>query len=111
MQFIPLQNEEQLNRVSAAKEHQIILKHNTACTISNGVLERLQSEAETIGCIEAIHVLDLQAHRDLSNKVTGRFGVPHQSPQLLLIRNGKCTYHEWGVDITASNIARAVNKQ
>ena len=77
MQFIPLQNEEQLNRVSAAKEHQIILKHTTACTISNGVLERLQSEAETIGCIEAIHVLDLQELPDHEELECGADSARH----------------------------------
>lgn len=110
MQFTPLQNEEQLKQLSEAKGHQVILKHNTTCSISKGVLDRLQQESETIPGVDTIHVLDLLAYRDLSNAIAGRFGVPHQSPQLLLIKNGRCTYHEWGFDISAAAAARAAKE-
>lgn len=108
MQFIPLDNEEQLSQISSAKNTQVILKHNTTCGISKGVLERLQEEQGTIGGIDTIHVLDLLAHRDLSDAIAGRFGVPHQSPQILLIKDGRCTYHEWGFDISAEAMKKAV---
>lgn len=110
MQFIPLENEEQLNRISAESDHQVILKHNATCSISKGVLDRLLAESETIAGVETIYVLDLLAHRDLSNAVAGRFGVPHQSPQILLIKDGRCIYHEWGFDISADATAQAVTQ-
>ncbi|MGZ5263119.1 MAG: monothiol bacilliredoxin BrxC family protein, partial [Kaistella sp.] len=31
-------------------------------------------------------------HRDVSNAVAKRFGIEHESPQVWLIRNGKCIY-------------------
>ena len=106
MQFTPLANEEQLTEISKSKEFQVILKHNTSCPISQGVLHRLQGE--TIPQMEAMYVLDLLAHRDLSNNIAGRFGVPHQSPQLLLVKDGRCTYHEWGYDISADKVSQAI---
>jgi len=108
MQFIPLENIEQLDRISKAKDAQLILKHNTTCSISKGVLDRLHAETASIEGIEAVHVLDLLSHRDLSDTVAGRFGVPHQSPQILLIENGRCVYHEWGFDISAEAISQAL---
>lgn len=111
MQFTPLENEEQLKQLREAKGHQVILKHNTTCSISKGVLDRLQEEAGTIDRVETIHVLDLLAHRDLSNAIAGQFGIPHRSPQLLLIKDGRCVYHEWGSDISAEDLANAIRKR
>ena len=108
MQFTPLKNEEQLQAISTANEDQLILKHNTTCSISEGVYSRLKEEAGLLPGVKAVYVLDLPAQRELSNHVAGRFGVPHQSPQILLIRNGRCLYHEWGFDISAKEISRAM---
>jgi bacillithiol system protein YtxJ len=106
MQFTPLENSEQLLAISQSKDYGVILKHNTTCSISKGVLGRLQ--AAVIPQVDSIYVLDLLAQRDLSNEVAGRFGVPHQSPQILLIRDGRCTYHEWGFDISAEEVSRVI---
>jgi bacillithiol system protein YtxJ len=38
------------------------------------------------------YFLDLIAHRELSNLVAREFGVPHESPQVLLIKNGEAIY-------------------
>ncbi len=111
MQFTPLDNQEQLQTISSAKGYHLILKHNTTCPISKGVLERLQAEEQPIPEVETIHVLELMEQRDLSGAVASRFGVPHQSPQLLLIKDGRCTYHEWGFDISAGQVTNVINQQ
>jgi bacillithiol system protein YtxJ len=41
----------------------------------------------------AIYFLDLIAHRDLSSLIAEKFNVYHESPQLLVINSGKCTYN------------------
>jgi hypothetical protein len=40
------------------------------------------------------YYLDLLHHRPLSNLIAEKFSVNHESPQLLLIKNGECTYDE-----------------
>jgi bacillithiol system protein YtxJ len=40
------------------------------------------------------HYLDLLQYREISNKIAEQFGVYHQSPQVLLIKNGECIYEE-----------------
>jgi bacillithiol system protein YtxJ len=40
------------------------------------------------------YYLDLIAHRDISNLIAQQYGVEHQSPQVLVILNGKCVYNE-----------------
>jgi bacillithiol system protein YtxJ len=110
MQFIPLDKADQLEEIKSAGDYQIILKHNTTCPISKGVLQRLQQEADTIPQVSNIHVLDLHTYRDLSDAIAEDYGVPHQSPQLLLVKNGKCIYNEWGFDISAAATAEAVGQ-
>jgi bacillithiol system protein YtxJ len=39
------------------------------------------------------YFLDLLNHRDISNEIASKFEVVHQSPQLLLIKNGKSIYN------------------
>ena len=71
----------------------IIFKHSTRCSISSLALNRLEQawdEQEMQG-IDPFF-LDLIRYRDVSQQVAEAFGVRHQSPQLLLIRNGECVY-------------------
>ena len=108
MQTSVLDSRDQIETIAAAPDYQVILKHNTTCPISKGVLERIKADDAEIPGVESIFVLDLLAHRDLSNEIADRFGVEHQSPQLLLIKNGKCVYNEWGYDISAEATADAM---
>jgi bacillithiol system protein YtxJ len=86
-----LQQLEQLNETSANKP-QLIFKHSTRCSISTMAKNRLYKNAlpEDID----FYYLDLISHRDISNKIAEQYGVHHESPQVLLIKNGKCIYNE-----------------
>ena len=108
MQTTTLDNTDQLEAIASAPDYQVILKHNTTCPISKGVLERMKAPEAAIPGVDKVHVLDLLAHRDISNEIAERFGVEHQSPQLLLIKGGKCIYNEWGYDISAEATAEAM---
>lgn len=50
-----------------------------------------------------LYLLDLLVYRSVSNAVAEQLGVQHESPQLLIIKNGKCIYH-------ASHLAISVHK-
>lgn len=70
----------------------VIFKHSTRCSISSMAKGRLERSVapETV----AFYHLDLIRYRALSNKIAEVFGVHHESPQVLLIRNGSCVYDE-----------------
>lgn len=70
----------------------LIIKHSTRCPISSMALSRLE-RAETPQNID-FYYLDLLKHRNLSSKIAELFVVQHESPQILLIQQGVCTYHE-----------------
>ncbi|NAY90735.1 bacillithiol system redox-active protein YtxJ [Muricauda sp. JGD-17] len=71
---------------------QVVFKHSTTCGISGMVL-RMFSSSYAAEENADFHLLDLHAHRDISNAITSRFGVMHQSPQLLIIKEGKVVFH------------------
>jgi bacillithiol system protein YtxJ len=85
---------EKLDRLIEQSVHVPVLlfKHSTRCSISSMAMNRLESEWD-LTKEEIIPVyLDLIAYRSISNEIADRFGVTHQSPQVLLIKDGICTY-------------------
>ncbi|MBS1743256.1 MAG: bacillithiol system redox-active protein YtxJ [Bacteroidetes bacterium] len=71
---------------------QLIFKHSTRCATSSMAKSRLE-RAVAPGNIE-FYYLDLLKYRNISNKIENDFMVHHESPQVLLIRNGECIYDE-----------------
>ena len=104
MQWIPLTNETQLTDIisKSAERPQVIFKHSTRCSISAVALQRLQKETAP-GRFD-FYMLDLMAYRDLSNKIAEQFDVYHESPQVLVIRNGECVYDESHLGISMHDI-------
>ncbi len=104
MHWNHLTSEEQINDIiNKSKEApQVIFKHSTRCSISAVALQRLQKAEQPDG-IE-FYFLDLIAYRQLSNKIADVFGVHHESPQVLVIRNGECVYDESHLAISMHEI-------
>jgi bacillithiol system protein YtxJ len=108
--WIPLTDLGQLDEIVALSNEKlvVILKHSTRCSISRFALK--QFEAETFHCNVftennvSMCFLDLLEHRDISNAIASRFGVFHQSPQLLLIKKGKSDYDVSHCDIVAREL-------
>jgi bacillithiol system protein YtxJ len=94
MNWKTLTSEEQLQEINTESAHQpvAVFKHSTRCSISSMAKARLDRAAAPEGL--TFYYLDLIAYRALSNKVAEIYNIPHESPQLLLIRNGECIYDE-----------------
>ncbi|HLZ88875.1 MAG TPA: bacillithiol system redox-active protein YtxJ [Puia sp.] len=107
MNWIKLQSENQLEEIRerSVSRPQLIFKHSTRCSTSalvKGRLERAQ-QPEAID----FYYLDLISHRPVSNRIAETFFVEHESPQVLLIRNGECVYDESHLGITMADIVDA----
>jgi bacillithiol system protein YtxJ len=89
--WIPLTFVGQLDEIVAFSEQKpvVIFKHSTRCSISRFSLKQFEREFDFE--VDA-YFLDLLEHRDISNEIATRFNVYHQSPQLLLIKDGKSVY-------------------
>lgn len=85
-----LSSEDNLQKViQESHSHPVcIFKHSTRCGISAMVLHRLEQTASEMGA--KWYLLDLLAFRSVSDAVSIRFGIEHQSPQLLLVSEGEC---------------------
>ena len=55
-----------------------------------------------------LYFLDLLNHRDISNEIASRFEVEHQSPQVLLIKEGKCIFNASHSSIDADNLKKYI---
>ncbi len=84
----------------------LLFKHSTRCSISSMALNRLESKWNDDEQIPAYY-LDLLNHRDISNEIADLFSVEHASPQVLLIKNGACIYHNSHNGINAAEILAA----
>lgn len=104
MTWIPLTSATQLDEIRelSATRPQLIFKHSTRCSISSMTLNRLERSGIP-GNID-FYYLDLIKYRPVSNQVAELFSVHHESPQVLLIRNGECTYEESHSGITMAEI-------
>lgn len=91
--WIPLQHLGQLDELAAFSENKpaVIFKHSTRCSVSRMALKQFENEFDLKEEVDAYY-LDLLEYRDISNEIASRFGVYHQSPQLLLIKEGKSVY-------------------
>ncbi|MGE8553283.1 MAG: bacillithiol system redox-active protein YtxJ [Chryseobacterium jejuense] len=101
-----IKSEEDLEKaIESSYQHKIaIFKHSTSCFISKTVLRNFEKEVENSDQQVEVYFLDLLAHRPLSNKIAEDFGIRHESPQLIVIENGKPVNSASHQDISLSQI-------
>ncbi len=104
--WVILDKENQLDTILSESEDLpiAIFKHSTRCSISSMAKSRLEREWELDEEEIKIYYLDLITYRSVSSAVESKYGLEHQSPQLLLIKNGKVTYHTSHSGISAADL-------
>ena len=103
--WIPLTDLSQLDEIVTISDNKpiVIFKHSTRCSVSRFALKQFESEYDLTDRVDA-YFLDLLEYRVISNEIASRFGVYHQSPQLLLIKEGKSVYDVSHSDINAREL-------
>ncbi len=99
----------QLNEIIAISNEKpvAIFKHSTRCSVSRMALKQFENEFNSSDKVTP-YFLDLIEYRDISNEIANRFGVTHQSPQLILIKEGKAIYNVSHSDIDAEELGKKV---
>jgi len=92
--WIQLESTNQLEAVAENSKNktQVIYKHSSTCGISRMVLGMFTDTYDTDLDID-LYFLTIQNHRDVSNAIEEKFHVKHESPQLLIIKNGEVVFH------------------
>jgi bacillithiol system protein YtxJ len=91
--WIDLTDLGQLNQIiqDSAEKPVVVFKHSTRCSVSRMALKQFENEFNLMDEVDT-YFLDLISYRDVSNEIASRFQVVHQSPQLVLIKDGKSIY-------------------
>ena len=90
MNWTSLETAGQLNNIKHQEGYSIIFKHSTRCSISMMVKKRFELDGDKLPENLPLYFLDLIKYRDISNQIASDFQVYHESPQLLLIKDGEC---------------------
>ncbi|MDH3795451.1 MAG: bacillithiol system redox-active protein YtxJ [Flavobacteriaceae bacterium] len=95
VEWVQLTTDEQLSILddTSYMHPQLIFKHSTQCGISGVVLRSFSSKTGHPESGYNYFVLDLIAFRELSNAIAEKYGVMHQSPQVLIVKNGIVVAH------------------
>jgi len=102
-----IKSEEDLEKaIKESYENRVaVFKHSTSCFISKTVLKNFEKEIENSDEQNvSFYFLDLLAFRPISNKIAEDFGIRHESPQLIVIEDGKAINNASHQDISLSQI-------
>ena len=113
MDWLNLTSETQLDEITQKSfgtqvKGILLFKHSTRCSISSMALSRLERNWKIPSDIVPAFNLDLLQHPSVSSKIAELFNVQHESPQILIIKNGKCIYHASHSAIAATDIESAL---
>jgi bacillithiol system protein YtxJ len=85
-----------------------IFKHSLVCGASSGALREFRTfVAQNPGPMSRFGLIEIQNAREVSRTLAGRTGVPHQSPQVILLKDERAVWHASHWDITVESLARA----
>jgi len=110
LSWTPLISVEEINTIIEISKSQpiLIFKHSTSCGISRMVMKQFESLFNEENKHLKVYYLDLLNFREVSSKLSEVFQVIHQSPQLLVIKNGISVYDKSHYEITGVNLSKYI---
>ncbi|MCR6095490.1 bacillithiol system redox-active protein YtxJ [Salipaludibacillus agaradhaerens] len=84
-----------------------LLKNSTTCPVSSDAFQEMETYAKTNETLP-VYYLNVQELRDVSNKVAEDFDIKHESPQLILFKQGKAVWNTSHWNVTGKNAEEAV---
>lgn len=108
--WIALNDVKQLDAIAkkSSTKTQVIFKHSTRCGISSMVMNQFVDSYSLTEADLDLYYLDLLNYRDVSSEVGYKFQVMHQSPQILVIKNGVVVAHDSHGAINQVDLTRFV---
>lgn len=102
--FIKVNTAEELDELFEKSNEQpvFLFKHSLTCPISSGVFQTV-SDIET-----DVYLVVVQHVRDISNEIAERTGIRHESPQAIIIKDGKPVYHASHYSVTAKDVEQSL---
>lgn len=104
--FVPLADDAALDAAFAAPLA-VVFKHSTSCSLSAMAYDEVRRYLERADA-EPVRLVDLLAHRSISNAIESRSGIRHESPQVLVLVGGTVVWNASHRRVTAEAVAEAV---
>ena len=109
MQWKNITNLSQVSEIQKQYGYSLIFKHSTRCSVSMIGKKRSEKDWDVIPAHTSLYFLDLISFRDVSAEIAETFQVHHESPQILLIKDGNCILDASHSDISADEVAEVIN--
>jgi bacillithiol system protein YtxJ len=108
-----LERLEQLDRLIIESQAQPVLlfKHSYTCGVSAEALDELITHLNEDNPDVRYAMVTVQTHRDISNAVSAKFGVRHETPQALLVRDGRVVWSASHFRVNAEELNKALRNQ
>jgi bacillithiol system protein YtxJ len=109
----PVEHVDELHRLIAESDSRPVLlfKHSYTCGVSMEALEELVSHMSETATGAQYAMVTVQTHRAVSNAVAQKLGVRHETPQALLIRDGRVVWSASHFRVTAAAVEDAIRNQ
>ena len=104
--FISLEDNTALDRFLADANGGavVILKHSNTCGVSSRAYREMSSFEGLVGLIT------VQEAREVSDEIERRTGVPHETPQLLILRNDEVVFTASHFQVKAEIVKEELNR-
>nr|WP_068891397.1 bacillithiol system redox-active protein YtxJ [Pedobacter panaciterrae] len=109
MQWKNITDLTQISEIKQNEGYSLIFKHSTRCSVSSMAKRRFELDWEVLPADTSLYFLDLISYRDISAEIAETFQVHHESPQILLIKDGDCILDASHSDISADEVAEVIN--
>ena len=86
---------------NSTKKPVIVFKHSNACSISARAYREMEK-------VDDVNILEVQSAREVSRELANMTGVRHETPQVIVLRNGKAVWNASHFDVTATSVMKAV---
>lgn len=101
--FFKIDNQAALENLltDSTKKPVIVFKHSNACSISARAYREMEK-------LDDVNILEVQSARAISNEVADLTGVRHETPQVIVLRDGKAVWNASHFDVVAADVMKAV---
>jgi len=94
----------------SASRQVIVLKHSTRCPVSASALEEYEAYlADKPNPDTDYYLVKVIESRPVSNKIAEDLGVVHQSPQMILVKDGKAVWNTSHWSVTKKHMAAVLD--
>ena len=108
MTWKPVKSESDVQELLNASGYSLIYKHSPRCMTSLMAFRNMKSGSEADYSIP-FHIVDVIEDREISGLIAKTFSIKHESPQVLIVKDGACVFNTSHESIVLKDIVKKIN--